>query len=91
MGGLHSAAAFFLKIPELELDETESKNLAASINRVTELYDIPLPDEKIQAWVMLAVTCSSIYGPRLGAVLLKPKQHIKGKVVDMPFAGQAAN
>jgi hypothetical protein len=92
LSGLHAGMAYFLNIPELNLDDSESKKLSKAVTRVTELYEIPLPDEKIQAWVMLAVTCSGIYGPRLATVMLKQKMKpTKAKVVDMPFVGSVAN
>jgi len=73
-----------MKVEELQIDESEGKALSDSILRVSELYEIPLPSEKIMAWVMLAKTCGDVYGPRVAAVALRRSR--KPKVVEGKFA-----
>ena len=68
---LHLGLSKSLKAEELELDEKEAKSLSDSILRLTELYDIPLPSEKVMAWIMLGKTAGTIYGPRLLAMKLR--------------------
>lgn len=63
-----------MKIPELMLTEDESKMLANAVNKVTELYDIPILSEKSQAWMGLAIAAGTIYGPRLMTAKLNNKQ-----------------
>jgi hypothetical protein len=60
--------ATFLKMPEMAINEDESKALSDAVTRVTELYDIPLMDEKTMAWVNLAIVASGVYAPRFVAV-----------------------
>jgi hypothetical protein len=64
---IHQMGASFLKIEELAIDKDEAKNLASAVNQVKELYDIPMLDEKTEAWVNLAMPCGFIYGPRIVA------------------------
>lgn len=90
---VHMMGSLLLGIPEILLTQDEAKQLAEAVNRVTELYDIPLMDEKTYAWVQLGMVASTIYGPRIATVVLKtPKKgKTSGKVVDMPSPGQMAN
>jgi len=64
---VHLMGATFLKVPELALSEDESKALGEAVVKVTELYDVPMMDEKTLAWVNLAMVASGIYGPRIVA------------------------
>lgn len=73
---LHYIAAKSLKIHQLEIDEQEGRQLSAAVTRVTELYDVPIPSEKVMAWVMLAKTLGDVYGPRIAAVALNKKPKI---------------
>lgn len=77
--------AAFLKVPQLVLSEDESKKLAEAITSVTELYDIPLMDEKTQVWVNLAMVAGSIYGPRIVAHTLEKKASKPVPVVNRPL------
>jgi hypothetical protein len=79
-------AATFLKTPELALDEAEAKQLSDAVTRVSELYEIPLMDEKTMAWVNLAITAGTIYGPRAVAVVaVKMNRKPKGPVIVPDF------
>ncbi len=72
---VHLMGASFLKVPELTLTNEESEALCEAIMRVTELYDIPLVDEKTMAWVNLAMVAGGIYAPRfIAAKINKSKQ-----------------
>lgn len=83
---MHMMASVFFKTPELSMEEEEAKELATAITRVTELYDVPMMDEKTMAWINLAMVGAKIYGPRAVAVTVnkknKPRQNMG--VVDMP-------
>jgi hypothetical protein len=85
---VHEIGATFLKIEELELSEDEASALGAGIVRVTEQYDVPLPDAKTMAWINLAKVMGKIYAPRIGAMKIRKrreKQQAKGPEVIMPF------
>lgn len=77
---MHLMGAAFLKTPQLALDETEAKNLGDAVSRVTELYDIPLMDEKSRAWLNLGMVAAGVYGPRIASVAIDRKK-AKGKDV----------
>jgi hypothetical protein len=66
--------ATFLNTPEMMLDAGESKMLADAITNVTEHYDIPLLDEKSQAWLGLGFCVATIYGPRVVTLMNKAKK-----------------
>jgi hypothetical protein len=78
--------AAVVKAPGLALTEEESKQLAAAITRVTDLYDVPLLDEKSRAWLNLGIVGVQIYGTRGAAVIMetKKKRAAKPSVVQMP-------
>ena len=78
--------AAFLKCPELILAREESEQLAIAINRVNELYDFGVIPEKAMAWIQLAMTAGTIYGPRAVSVYARNKQP-KSKLVSMPSKG----
>lgn len=82
---VHEIAATFLKIEELELSEEESKALGEGIVRVTEQYDIPLPDAKTMAWINLAKVLGKVYAPRIGAMKIR-KAREKGKKAQPDFS-----
>lgn len=60
---VHVMAAAFLKCPEFELDEQESKKLASSIREVSKFYPITL-DPKRLALIELGTMAAMIYGTR---------------------------
>lgn len=82
---LHSMAAAFLKVEELQITEEESKQLGEAITRVTELYEIPMLDEKTAAWLNLGMVAVGVYGTRATAMMFSQKKKQPAKVVDMPF------
>lgn len=71
------------KIDELQIDEEEAEKLAKAALRVSELYEIPLPSEKVLAWIGLANAMGRVYGPRIAAYTIRQK--MKPKVVEGKF------
>jgi hypothetical protein len=68
---LYSLHAFgSLVVPEMAIDETESKKLAKAIEGVTEQYKVTL-DPKVAAYIDLATVCGMIYGPRAVAIYVR--------------------
>lgn len=61
--GIHVTIAVGLKAPEMELEDTEAKNLSQAVVNVLDQFNI-VPDPKITAVVGLVMTASAIYGPR---------------------------
>ena len=66
---IHAMAAAFIA-PELELAESEAKMLATAISGVNSFYDQVI-DPKIVAWAGLIGVAGQIYGPRVGAFMLR--------------------
>jgi hypothetical protein len=87
---VHMMGASFLKIPELMLEETEAKQLSDAVSRVSELYEIPLMDERTMAWVNLAIVAGGIYGPRVVAAKMNRKKH-KGPTIVPHFNAGVEN
>lgn len=81
---LHAFAA--IMVPELELDESESKKLAKAIEGVTDQYKLTL-DPKVSAYIDLATVCGIIYGPRAVALYTRKKTEQK----PMPFNRSSAS
>lgn len=65
---LHAFAS--LVVPEMELEESEAKKLAKSIEGVTDQYKLTL-DPKTAAYIDLATVCGMIYGPRAFAFYVR--------------------
>lgn len=88
---LHIMGATLVKNPTLVLTEDESKQLAAAITRVTELYDVPLLDEKTRAWINLGIVGVQVYGTRITSVIVDKKKKAPKQegVIQMPHAGTA--
>ena len=87
---LHLMGASLLKVPDLALTEEEAKHLAAAITRVTELYEVPLMDEKTRAWFNLGIVGFEVYGTRIVAHMAerKKKQPAPPPMVITPFRPQ---
>jgi hypothetical protein len=62
---VHLMVASLMKMPSLILTEEEAKRLAAAITRVSELYDVPILDEKTRAWLNLSMVGFEVYGTRI--------------------------
>lgn len=77
---MHMMGAAFLKSPQLIITEDEAKQLSDAVTRVTELYDVPLMDEKSRAWVNLAMVGASVYGTRVAAVFVERKRKPRNPV-----------
>jgi len=80
---LHLFLAKSSKIEELKLSPDEAKELGDAVLRVTELYEIPIPSEKVMAWIMLGKTAADVYGPRIAAHEIR--KAMKPKVVEGNF------
>jgi len=63
IGFFHIGVANMAKCPELELSDSESKNLAAATAKVLEQFDMK-PDPRITAVVGLITTAGTVYVPR---------------------------
>lgn len=61
--GIHGAIAAIAKIPELELTEEQSKQLAKATAVAAEVSGADI-DPRMAAYVNLAVVALSIYGPK---------------------------
>lgn len=69
---VHGILAAMTQVPELALDEGESKKLSKSIEGVTNQYKLTL-DPKVAAYLDLATTASMIYGPRAFSYYMRKK------------------
>lgn len=58
---VHTVAASLLKMPVLKIDKESCSELAEAVMQVTELYEIPLLDEKGMAWLNLAGVAVRVY------------------------------
>lgn len=87
---LHMMGASLLKMPSLVLTEEEAKHLANAITRVTELYEVPILDEKTRAWLNLSMVGFEVYGTRIVAAMAdrKKKQPAPPPMVITPFRPQ---
>jgi hypothetical protein len=63
-------AALF--IPEVELDKDEAKELTEALAAVNSFYGASV-DPKIVAWFGVIGVAGKIYGPRVGAFMLRKK------------------
>ncbi len=66
--------------PELELNDEEAKKFAASLARVSSLYDDRI-NPKLVAWIDLLCVAGSIYGPRAIAISARFKAEKGPRVV----------
>ena len=66
--------AAFLKQPTFQITEEESAALAAAITRVSELYEVPMLDERSKAWLGLGMVGVQVYGTRLAAAVVEAKK-----------------
>jgi len=84
---IHLMGAALLKMPDLALTEEEAKHLATAITRVSELYELPLLDEKTRAWMNLGIVGFEVYGTRIVAHMAerKKKQPAPPPMVITPF------
>ncbi len=61
--------AVALKDPMWTLDESEAKKLAEAVGKVQAQYGLNL-DPKTQAWLHLIGVAGSVYGTRVGTIML---------------------
>lgn len=78
------AAAFVA--PELALEENEAKELTSALAEVNSFYSQTV-DPKLLAWCGLIGVAGKIYGPRVGAFMLRRKFEAAVKPRVAPLAG----
>ena len=81
--GIHASLASVTNIPEIELTETEGKNLAKAVQNVMQYYPVAI-DPKTQAWMGLIMTASSMYGMR--AIAYYARTSTESKTPEQPPA-----
>lgn len=77
----HLLLASTMGLRELQIDRDEAKILSDATVRLTELYEIPLPSEKVMAWIGLGTACGKVYGPRMAAIMMRAPKTINAKPV----------
>lgn len=65
-------AAQFLRVPELVIDKDEAKKLATAVNAVQEFYNVKTSAE-VLLWMQVSGALIAVYGPRIGAVIVRHK------------------
>jgi len=85
---VHTTLAGVTNTPELELNEDESRTLAAGIVPVLDQFDF-VPDPKIAAVIGLIAASAKVYGPRayLIRARLNAEKDAKMKNVTPGFPG----
>lgn len=80
---LHLMAAKLFGEPLLELDKEESGKLAGAIMAVQEHYQWETSAETL-LWIHVFGVCGSIYGPRVGAFIMRKKIEAESKPKPTP-------
>lgn len=75
-------AAAALSVPELQLDQEESRALAGAIADVSSHYDTAISAE-MMAWINLAAVGASVYGPRAFVIIQRKREEKKPKTPKM--------
>ena len=73
---IHSVAGSLLKIPAVQIPKSSCNDLAEAIMQVTELYEIPLLDEKGMAWANLAAVACKVYIFNGAATVVKNEDNV---------------
>lgn len=58
---LHGTVSQIIKVPSLAISLDDSRALTAAGLEVAELYDVPLPTEKVAAWMNLGAVAYRVY------------------------------
>ena len=58
---LHGVVSNMTKLPSLKISLSESRELTAAAIEVSQLYDVPLPTEKVAAWMNLSAVAYKVY------------------------------
>lgn len=82
---VHSVAGSLLKMPSIKISKESCNDLAEAIMQVTELYEIPLLDEKGMAWANLAATAVKVYIFNGEATVIKDEKNQKVHVISDPI------
>lgn len=85
----HLMLSKIASVPELELDQTESKRMADAIREVAKHYPIPVSDKSL-ALVNLCTTMGGIYAPRAVAIY-KRSGRKPATILPMPRAANGPN
>lgn len=68
----NSAAASALKMPELEMQESEAAAIADAVVDVLQYYDFEA-SAKTVAWANLIGTVATVYGLKIWSIMQRPK------------------
>ena len=88
---VHMMLGAALSAPELMMTEEESRDIADAATRVTELYEMPLLDEKTLAWANLGIVMGRVYGTRAVAIMARVKSERKNKTRSQVVTMQPAS
>jgi hypothetical protein len=58
---MHGVVSNIVKVPALNISLDQSRELTTAILEVTEQYDVPLPTEKVAAWMNLSAVAYKVY------------------------------
>jgi hypothetical protein len=81
---IHSVAGSLLKMPSVQIPKKSCRELAEAMMQVTELYEIPLLDEKGMAWTNLAAVACKVYIFRGEAEIVVDNVNKKVTVISEP-------
>lgn len=73
---IHSVAGSLLKLPAIQIPKSSCNDLAEAVMQVTELYEIPLLDEKGMAWANLAAVACKVYIFKGNATVVKNEDNV---------------
>lgn len=88
---IHAAVAASFDADEFVLDADESRELAANMQRVSNLYSNKVLSPAQQAWSALLFTMGCIYIPRTLALLNRKKAEAAKAEINIPPAQAAAS
>lgn len=71
--GIHAGLAVLTHTPELELDETEAKNICVACDNLAQFYNVA-PSPEIKLWLNLVGALGGAYAPRAIAVAARKKR-----------------
>lgn len=80
--------AAMAKSPSWAITLEESEKLAVAINGVTQLYDIPMLDERGRAWMMLTMVGAEVYGTRVATAVIEANKRAKARGSVTPIRPQ---
>lgn len=78
---VHTWASVLLKTPELQLDQTEVKNLAGAYEEFCNYHDVPILTPKRMSEINLIAVALTTYGTRMVAIRNRKREERAAKVV----------